>query len=133
MRSRLMAGIRSQDTTPEMRVRRAIFARGLRYRLHRRDLPGKPDLVLSKLGLVIFVHGCFWHQHRGCALASKPKSNAEYWQPKLAGNVARDRRHRAALARLGWKVAMIWECDTRDDAKLTSAVDRILKQASRIR
>lgn len=132
IRSRLMAGIRSRDTTPEMRVRRAIFARGLRYRLHRRELPGKPDLVLPKLGLVIFVQGCFWHQHTGCKLASNPKTNAAYWQPKLAGNVARDRRNRAALARLGWRVATIWECHTRNDAKLSSAVDRILKRASRI-
>jgi DNA mismatch endonuclease, patch repair protein len=109
-----MARISSKHTKPEIRVRRALHSRGFRFRLHRIDLPGKPDIVLPKWNLAIFVNGCFWHQHPGCTLASKPKTNTEYWGPKLLRNVKRDRRNRAALRRAGWRVAVIWECQTRD-------------------
>jgi DNA mismatch endonuclease, patch repair protein len=113
-RNELMARISSKNTKPEIRVRRALHSRGFRFRLHRIDLPGKPDIVLPKWNLAIFVNGCFWHQHPGCTLASKPKTNTEYWGPKLVRNVKRDQRNRAALRRAGWRVAVIWECQTRD-------------------
>jgi DNA mismatch endonuclease (patch repair protein) len=87
---------------------------GFRFRLHRRDLPGKPDIVLPKYKLVIFVNGCFWHSHPGCRLASRPKTNDDYWGPKLASNVARDRRNTEELKALGWRVETVWECDSRD-------------------
>src|SRR6218665_568865 len=106
VRSRQMASIRSSNTRPEIAVRRALHAKGLRFRLHRKDLPGKPDIVLPRHRLAVFVHGCFWHQHPGCRLASKPKSRHDYWEPKLAGNVARDFRATGQLEALGWRVAV---------------------------
>src|SRR5690349_20790650 len=101
-RSELMSRIRSADTQPELAVRKELHKRGLRFRLHRRDLPGKPDLVFPRYRIALFVHGCFWHQHRDCRLASKPKTREDYWVPKLAANVSRDRRSRRSLAALGW-------------------------------
>jgi DNA mismatch endonuclease (patch repair protein) len=124
-RSRQMAGIRSSNTRPEIAVRRALHARGLRFRLHRKDLPGKPDIVLPKHRLVIFVHGCFWHQHPDCRLASKPKSRQDYWEPKLAGNAARDLRAAEQLEVLGWRVVVIWECDTRKPEHLAQQITDI--------
>jgi len=109
-RSRNMAAIRSTDTKPELFVRRAAHAAGFRYRLHRRDLPGRPDLVFSRYRLVAFVHGCFWHGHV-CKEAKPPRTNLTYWQPKIAGNVARDRRSVAKLRRAGWRVVVIRECE----------------------
>ena len=121
-RSALMARIRSVDTRPEIAVRRLLHAMGYRFRLHRRDLPGKPDIVLPRHRLAIFVHGCFWHQHAGCRLASRPKTRQDYWTPKLAGNVARDEAAQAALRKLGWRVEVIWECDARDPVRLQERV-----------
>lgn len=112
-RSALMSRIKSKNTKPEMVVRRALHSIGFRYRLHRQDLPGKPDIVLQRYKVVIFVHGCFWHQHKGCKLASSPKSRRHYWLPKLAANVARDRQHVEELEGLGWKCETIWECEAR--------------------
>jgi DNA mismatch endonuclease, patch repair protein len=109
-----MQSVRRQDTGPELRVRRAIHAQGLRYRLHRKDLPGTPDIVLPRWKTVIFVHGCFWHGH-GCAKGKPPKSRQDYWNPKLDGNFSRDRTKKELLESLGWKVLVIWECETRDD------------------
>ena len=126
-RSALMSRIRSKQTQPELAVRRALHGRGLRFRLHRRDLPGKPDIVLPKHKLAIFVHGCFWHQHPNCKLASRPKTRSEYWGPKLASNVARDKRHVRALEELGWRVETVWECDTRDAVRLEEALDAICR------
>lgn len=117
-RSALMSRIRSGNTRPEITVRKLLHALGYRVRLHRRDLPGKPDIVLPRHQLAIFVHGCFWHQHPGCQLASKPKTRQDYWEPKLAGNVRRDRLAQEALAALGWRVEIIWECDTRKPEQL---------------
>ena len=97
-----MSRIRSRDTNPERIVRKSLSALGFRYRLHRTDLPGKPDIVLSGYKIVIFVHGCFWHQHCGCIDCSNPKTNTKYWRPKLSANVQRDRKYRRALRRLGW-------------------------------
>lgn len=111
-----MRAIRSKSTKPELLVRRAVHRMGYRYRLHRKDLPGKPDLVFAPRKKVIFVHGCYWHQHgsAACKIARRPKSNQEYWLPKLDRNVQRDREHQAALEEAGWSVLVIWECETAD-------------------
>lgn len=124
-RSRTMRAVRSRDTAPEMAVRRFLYAEGCRYRLHDRRLPGVPDLVFSGRGVVVFVHGCFWHQHPGCPAATRPKSRTDYWTRKLDGNVARDALHRAKLESAGWKVLVIWECETRDTAALEALLSCI--------
>ena len=121
-RSELMAGIRTSDTAPELAVRRIAHRMGLRYRLHRKDLPGRPDMVFPRHRLVVFVHGCFWHRHHGCRYASTPKSRIAFWTEKFAANVARDARQEAALRALGWRVLVIWACETRRKA----AVERRL-------
>lgn len=108
-----MSGIRGRDTRPEMQVRKGLHATGFRYRLHDRNLPGKPDIVLPKYRAVIFVHGCFWHGH-GCRLFRWPKTREEFWREKIGRNVANDRRHLEQLAALGWRTGIIWECSTRD-------------------
>ena len=110
-RSRMMASIRAKDTKPEMVVRRHLHAAGLRYRLHRRGLPGTPDLVLPKHEAVVFVNGCYWHQHPGCPFAVLPKSNTEFWRKKLEGNRDRDQRHCRQLHELGYRVFIVWECE----------------------
>ena len=112
VRSRMMSGIRSKDTKPEWIVRRALHARGFRYRLHARDLPGHPDIVLPKHRAVIFVHGCFWHGH-DCPLFRWPKTRPEFWLDKIGRNQANDKKHQAALQSLGWRVAIVWECALR--------------------
>lgn len=121
-RSVQMRRIPKRDTRPEIAVRRIVHALGLRFRLHRRDLPGTPDLVLSRHKTAILVHGCFWHQHEGCALSRQPKSRLDYWLPKLARNVARDREARAALEALGWRCIVIWECETKDAVRLQTSL-----------
>lgn len=113
-RSRIMRSIRKTNTKPEMVVRRIIHRLGFRYRLHVRDLPGTPDIVVPRLKKVILVHGCFWHQHKGCRLAKPPRSRPEYWLPKLARNQNRDEIAERALASLGWRVLVIWECQVED-------------------
>ena len=127
-RSRNMAAIRSRDTKPEMIVRRLVHGMGYRYRLHRKDLPGKPDLVFGPRRKVIFVHGCFWHQHEAehCLDGRKPKSNTGYWNGKLARNVARDKKNRQLLEEAGWRVLVIWECETRDIAALRRRISAFL-------
>lgn len=117
-RSMVMAGIRHKDTKPEIAVRRVAHRIGLRFRLHKAGLPGRPDLVLPKHNLVIFVHGCFWHQHEGCAKAYRPKSRSEFWNAKFEANVDRDRRVLTELLDLGWRVAVIWECETKNEQVL---------------
>jgi DNA mismatch endonuclease, patch repair protein len=109
-RSRLMAGIRSKNTKPELLLRRALHAKGLRYRLHGAKLPGKPDLVFAKHQAVVFVHGCFWHRHRNCRFATMPSTRAEFWTAKFSANIERDKRSVAALLENGWRVATVWEC-----------------------
>jgi DNA mismatch endonuclease (patch repair protein) len=111
-RSRLMSRIRSKDTVPEMLVRRWLHAHGLRYRLHARNLPGKPDIVLPKYMAIINVRGCFWHQH-GCKRGSSPKSNTDYWWPKLQRNVERDWQNSEAFLKLGWREFIVWECQVK--------------------
>lgn len=122
-----MSRVRGKDTTPEIRVRRAAHAMGLRFRLHRKDLPGRPDLVFSKHRVALFVHGCFWHRHPGCAKASTPKSRTEFWQGKFDTNVARDSRVAKELEALGWRVLTIWECDTKNPTLLTDILRRTFK------
>jgi len=124
-RTRIMRSIHKRNTQPELRVRRALHAAGLRFRLHRRDLPGTPDIVLPSRRLAILVNGCFWHQHPGCALARRPRANQEYWEPKLARNVARDAATREALAGLGWRVMVVWECETRQAGLLQRLVETV--------
>nr|WP_245331029.1 DNA mismatch endonuclease Vsr [Mesorhizobium sophorae] len=113
-----MSRVRSKDTSVEIRVRRAAHSIGLRYRLHRNDLPGKPDLVFPRFGLALFVHGCFWHRHPGCRKASTPKSREDFWAEKFDKNVRRDSDAVTALSGLGWRSAIIWECETRDPDEL---------------
>lgn len=110
-RSKLMARIRGSDTTPELAVRRIAHRMGFRFRLHRKDLPGRPDLVFPKYRVALFVHGCFWHRHEGCKFAYMPKTRIEFWKKKFEGNIARDKRQESALCALGWKVLTIWECE----------------------
>jgi DNA mismatch endonuclease, patch repair protein len=122
-RSRLMAGIRGKDTRPEMALRRAMHARGFRYRLHATGLPGRPDLVLPKYGAVVFVHGCFWHRHPGCRYTSIPSTRPEFWQTKFEANVVRDNAARGALLIAGWRVATVWECAARKSQQVEVAVN----------
>jgi len=121
-RSQIMAKVRSKDTKPEMVVRRLIYSLGYRYRLHRKDLPGKPDLVFYQRKKVIFIHGCFWHEHNCRAGLKKPKSNQDYWIPKLRRNVQRDKENRDLLVKLGWKVLIIWECELKNKESLTETI-----------
>lgn len=108
-----MVANKSKDTKPEILVRKLLHALGYRFRLCRKDLPGKPDIVLPKYRTVIFVHGCFWHQHAGCKAASRPSTNVEFWEKKFARNRERDARVEAELAALGWRVIVIWECEVK--------------------
>ena len=124
-RSELMARIRGVDTAPELRVRRLVHRMGYRYRLHRRDLPGTPDLVFPRHRRVIFVHGCFWHQH-SCGRGTRPASNQDFWNRKLTANVRRDRHNIAALNCDGWSVLIVWECQTRDAAALAQRIGEFL-------
>lgn len=125
-RSAAMAKVRGKDTTPEMAVRRAIWHLGHRYRLHVAHLPGRPDIVLPRHRLAIFVHGCFWHRHEGCRKATWPKSNAAFWADKFAANVARDRRKETGLVAMGWRVAVVWECEALSAEKLSARLAQIL-------
>ena len=111
-RSRMMSGIRGKNTLPELQVRSLLHRAGFRFQLHRRDLPGKPDIALPKYGAVVFVHGCFWHGHR-CSVFKWPKTNAEFWRQKILSNRKRDRRHLALLQGMGWRVLTVWDCALR--------------------
>lgn len=119
VRSRIMRSVHSENTGPEMLVRSAAHALGLRFRLHDKKLPGKPDMVLARWRTVIFVNGCYWHRHKGCRKASSPKSNIEFWNKKFDTNVERDKRNYRKLERAGWRVIVIWQCEvkTKADAK----------------
>ena len=110
VRSRMMAGIRGKDTRPEILLRKALHARGLRYRTGVRRLPGSPDIVLARWRTIVFVHGCFWHRHAGCTRTTVPKTRPEFWSAKFEANIARDARNEAALLDNGWRVAVVWEC-----------------------
>lgn len=108
-----MRAVGQKNTAPEMVVRRTLHALGLRFRLHRKDFPGTPDIVLPKYRTVVFVHGCFWHRHEGCRRATVPKTRTEFWVGKFEKNVERDRRNEALLVSAGWKVVTVWECETK--------------------
>lgn len=126
-----MAAIKGKDTKPEMLVRRAIHAAGLRYRLHKRDLPGRPDIVLTRIKTVVFVHGCFWHHH-GCRASGWPRTRAEFWRTKIEGNVDRDRRTTYFLRAAGWTVEVIWECELRDGRRLSRLLRRLTTRRRRL-
>lgn len=123
-----MSRVRNRDTKPELLVRRLVHGMGYRYRLHRRDLPGKPDLVFPARRKVIFVHGCFWHRHPdpACSLARLPKSKLDFWGPKLEKNRKRDESNLALLAELGWKILEVWECQTKNREDLQTRVREFL-------
>lgn len=124
-RSWLMSRVRGKHTSPEMRVRKAAHKMGLRFRLHRQDLPGKPDLVFPKHKVALFVHGCFWHRHPGCPKASNPKSRTGYWQDKFEANCVRDAEAKEALTKSGWRVETIWECETKGQQRLDEWLSEI--------
>ncbi len=127
-RRRNMAAIRSRDTKPEMTVRRALHAMGFRFQLHRRDLPGTPDIVLPRWKTVVQVHGCQWHAHEGCSKFRLPATRKDWWKAKLEGNVARDLRNQAALEAAGWFVIVAWECDIRaDPARVTEQIAKTIR------
>jgi DNA mismatch endonuclease (patch repair protein) len=129
IRSDMMRAVRRENTKPEMQARRVAHSLGLRFRLHRRDLPGTPDLVFPKLHTVIFVHGCFWHRHLACAKASTPKTRTEFWQAKFGSNVARDARVATELRDRGWRVIVLWECETTNPVQLRRRLRKhLLKQ-----
>ena len=113
-----MSRVKGRDTRPEKVVRSLLHRMGYRFRLHRKDLPGKPDVVLPKHGKVVFVHGCFWHGHEGCRRAARPKTNAEFWDRKIDSNIERDARTRGELESMGWDVLTVWQCEMRDEAAL---------------
>ena len=127
-RSAVMRRVKGKDTTPELIVRRLVWRLGARYRLHRADLPGKPDIVLAGRRLAIFVHGCFWHGHDCARGARVPKANREYWVWKVGRNRVRDAANRAALQAKGWRVETVWECELRDKAALSARLAAILKR-----
>jgi len=131
-RSENMRRIRSRDTSPEMIVRRLVHGMGYRYRLHAAKLPGKPDLVFTRLKRIIEVRGCFWHQHRGCIDSHVPKSRMEYWRPKLKTNQQRDRNNEKALRALGWNVLTIWECETTEPHALAERITAFLTANSAV-
>lgn len=132
-RSQMMARIRSKNTRPELLTRAAVHALGLRFRTHVTTLPGNPDLANKTGRWAIFVHGCFWHSHGRCALASKPKSNAPYWTEKLRGNRRRDRLKLANLRAAGYRVLVLWECECRDGSKLTKALKAFFGSGRQLR
>lgn len=130
-RSALMAKVRQKNTSLELRLRKALHALGLRFRIHRADLPGKPDIVFPKYGAVVFVHGCFWHVHPGCHMAKMPDSNRDFWVNKLTKNTERDKKAMAALAVLGWRTFIVWGCKLKSNTLVQeSAVELARKICS---
>ena len=117
-RAALMSRVRSKNTKPEVLVRSALHGLGYRFRLHQGNLPGRPDIVLPKYKTAIFVHGCFWHRHKGCPKTTTPKTRVDFWEDKFAANITRDRRNEEALCAAGWQVLVIWECETKDPENL---------------
>jgi len=126
-RSRLMSRVRSADTKPEMVVRRLVHGLGYRYRLHKSNLPGTPDLVFASRRKVIFVHGCFWHRHLGCSKTRTPKSRKHFWRSKFRENTDRDQRNQQELSRLGWRYLIVWECETEKPETLVAKLDTFLR------
>lgn len=131
-RSALMARIRGKNTKPEVLVRSALHGAGFRFRIHSRALPGRPDIVLPRHRVAIFVHGCFWHRH-GCTLSSMPASRRRFWRDKFERNVARDARNARALRKLGWRVYTVWECSLRTNLRRERAIATLLRKLDRSR
>jgi len=127
-RSKRMSLIRGTGSAPEMKLRRLVHRMGFRYRLHVKELPGKPDLVFPSRCAVIFMHGCFWHRHKGCKLARLPKSKLEFWKPKLEANTKRDLHNQRQLKALGWRVLVVWECEMADTERVSAIVREFLLQ-----
>ena len=125
-RSWIMSRVKGRDTKPEILVRSLVHRMGFRFRLHRPDLPGKPDIVLPRHGKVIFIHGCFWHGHKRCSKSKRPNSNNDFWNRKLNGNIKRDRQFHRELKRMGWNVLVVWECETRKPNELLRKLRRYL-------
>jgi len=123
-----MSLIRGTGSAPEMKLRRLVHRMGFRYRLHVKELPGKPDLVFPSRCAVIFMHGCFWHRHKGCKLARLPKSKLEFWKPKLEANTKRDLHNQRQLKALGWRVLVVWECEMADTERVSAIVREFLLQ-----
>jgi DNA mismatch endonuclease (patch repair protein) len=121
-RSERMGRIRGKNTAPELALRSALHRKGFRFRLHRKDLPGKPDLVFPRYKSVVLVHGCFWHRHRGCNIATTPKTNTDFWTAKFDRNVQRDRKNASQLEQGGWRVFVVWECELASAAKVQKVV-----------
>jgi DNA mismatch endonuclease, patch repair protein len=122
-RSWIMGRIKGRDTKPEILVRSLVHRMGYRFRVHRRDLPGNPDLVLPLRSKVIFVHGCFWHGHKRCPRSKRPTTNEDFWNDKLDKNIARDKRFQKQLAGLGWKTLVVWQCETKNIPRLLSKLE----------
>lgn len=127
-RRRIMQSVNNKNTAPEMQVRRILHAMGLRFRIHRKDLPGSPDIVLPRYRTAIFVHGCFWHAH-GCAKGQPPKSRLDYWLPKLAKNVERDRTKKEQLEALDWRVLVVWQCEIKKSDALAERVQAFVDES----
>lgn len=125
-RKRCMNRIRSKDTNPEVAVRKALTKRGIRYRLHVNKLPGKPDVVISKLKKALFINGCFWHQHAGCRYSVMPKTNKGYWKPKLERNIRRQKENIKQLKKDGWDVHVLWECELKSNKLVSKKITQIL-------
>jgi len=126
-----MAAVKDKNTTPELRVRRILHSMGYRFRLHRKDLPGNPDIVLSKYRLCIFVHGCFWHQHPGCKRATFPETRKEFWKKKFQQNKQRDKFSLKELGRRDWNVCIIWECETKKTEMLSEIIIKCLSHCKK--
>ncbi|MEW6531668.1 MAG: very short patch repair endonuclease [Thermodesulfobacteriota bacterium] len=124
-----MSRVKGRDTKPELMVRSFVHRMGYRFSLHRRDLPGNPDIVLPRLGKVIFVHGCFWHGHKRCRRSKRPTTNKSFWDTKLDSNIKRDKRFRRELSRMGWSVLVVWQCETRDPDALLRKLEKFLSDA----
>jgi len=129
-RSWLMSRVKGRDTKPELLVRSLVHRMGFRFRIHRRDLPGKPDIVLPRHGKVIFVHGCFWHGHKRCSRSKRPTTREAFWNRKLDQNIERDERFRKRLRRVGWKVLIVWDCEIRKPEKLLRKLEGFLRDES---
>ena len=125
-RSRNMSAIKSKNTKPEITVRKLLHSMGYRFRLHKKDLPGSPDIVLPKYKTVIFVHGCFWHRHQNCKYASNPKTRREFWEKKFKENIERDKKTQEKLKNLGWKTKIVWECEIKKQDKLIKKIEDFL-------
>lgn len=124
-----MASVRREGTDPERKIRSMLHKAGYRFKLHRKNLPGTPDIVLPKYNTVIFVHGCFWHQHSGCSKSRRPSSNQNYWEKKLDGNIERDKKKIAELKKMGWKAIIVWQCEIENESEILRKIRAFLQSS----